>query len=137
LPVTQLTEDDQYAYWLQLQSAGDPASLIGQVRAAFAEIDGNLPVLQTKTISEQTEGLIDTQKLVSQLSIFFALLALTLSCLGLYGVMTYSVVRRTSEIGVRIALGAPALDVLWMVLRESLVLLGIGIAVGVPAMLAA
>ena len=126
LPVTQLTEDDQYVYWLQVQSTGDPASLVGQVRAAFAEIDGNLPVLQVKTISEQTEGLIDTQKLVSQLSIFFSLLALALSCLGLYGVMTYSVVRRTSEIGVRIALGAPSLDVLWMVLRESLGLLGIG-----------
>jgi predicted permease len=137
LPVTQLTEDDQYAYWLQVQSTDDPANLIGQVRAAFAEIDGNLPVLQMKTISEQTEGLIDTQKLVSQLSIFFSLLALALSCLGLYGVMTYSVVRRTSEIGVRIALGAPALDVLWMVLRESLGLLGMGIALGVPAMLAA
>jgi predicted permease len=137
LAVTQLTEDDQYAYWLQVQSAGDPAMLIGEVRAAFAEIDGNLPILEVKTIEQQTEGLIDTQKLVSQLSSFFSLLALALSCIGLYGVMMYSVVRRTNEIGVRIALGAPRSGVLWMVLRESLVLLGIGIALGVPAMLAA
>jgi predicted permease len=137
LAVTQLTEDDHYAYWLQVQSAGDPAMLIGEVRAAFAEIDGNLPILKVQTIREETEGLIDTQKLVSQLSSFFSLLALALSCLGLYGVMTYTVVRRTNEIGVRIALGAPTKNVLWMVMRESLVLLGIGIAVGIPAMLAA
>jgi predicted permease len=137
LAVTQLTEDDQYAYWLQMQSAGDPAMLIGEVRAAFAEIDGNLPILEVKSIREQTENLIGTQKLVSQLSSFFSLLALALSCIGLYGVMMYSVVRRTNEIGVRIALGAPRSGVLWMVLRESLVLLGIGIALGVPAMLAA
>jgi predicted permease len=137
LAVTQLTEDDQYAYWLQVQSKGDPAMLIGEVRAAFAEVDRNLPILKVQTIRETTEQLIDTEKLVSQLSSFFSLLALALSCLGLYGVMTYSVVRRTNEIGVRIALGAPTLDVLWMVLRESLVLLGIGIALGVPAMLAA
>jgi ABC-type antimicrobial peptide transport system permease subunit len=111
--------------------------LNGEVRAAFAETDRNLPILEVQTISETTERLIDTQKLVSQLSSFFSGLALALSCLGLYGVMTYNVVRRTNEIGVRIALGAPTLDVLWMVLRESLVLLGIGIALGVPAMLAA
>jgi predicted permease len=137
LAVTQLTEDDQYAYWLQVQSAGDPAMLVGEVRSAFAEIDGNLPILKLQTIEQQTEGLIDRQKLVSQLSSFFSLLALALSCIGLYGVMMYSVVRRTNEIGVRIALGAPRSGVLWMVLRESLVLLGIGIALGVPAMLAA
>jgi predicted permease len=137
LAVTQLTEDDQYAYWLQVQSKGDPAMLIGEVRAAFAEIDRNLPILKVQTIRETTEQLIDTEKLVSQLSSFFSLLALALSCLGLYGVMMYSVVRRTNEIGVRIALGAPTLNVMWMVLRESLVLLGIGIALGVPAMLAA
>jgi predicted permease len=137
LAVTQLTEDVQYAYWLQVQSAGDPANLIGAVRAAFAEIDGNLPILEVQTIHETTEQLIGRQKLVSQLSSVFSGLALALSCLGLYGVMTYSVVRRTNEIGLRIALGAPGLDVLWMVLRESLVLLAIGIAVGVPAMLAA
>jgi ABC-type antimicrobial peptide transport system permease subunit len=137
LAVTQLTEDDRYAYWLQVQSVSDPAMLIGGVRAALAEIDGNLPILKVQTISEETENLIDTQKLVSQLSSFFSLLALALSCIGLYGVMMYSVVRRTNEIGVRIALGAPRSGVLWMVLRESLVLLGIGIALGVPAMLAA
>jgi predicted permease len=137
LAVTQLTKDDQYAYWLQVQSAGDPAMLIGEVRAALAEIDPNLPILKMQTIEQQTEGLIDRQKLVSQLSSFFSLLALALSCIGLYGVMMYSVVRRTNEIGVRIALGAPRSGVLWMVLRESLVLLGIGIALGVPAMLAA
>jgi len=137
LAATQLTEDDQYAYWLQMQSGGDPSMLIGEVRAAFAEIDGNLPILDVKTIREQTEDLIDTQRLVSQLSSFFSLLALALSCIGLYGVMMYSVVRRTNEIGVRIALGAPRSGVLWMVMRESLVLLGIGVALGVPAMLAA
>jgi hypothetical protein len=49
--VTQLTEDDQYAYWLQVQSAGDPAMLIGEVRAAFGEIDGNLPILEVQTIA--------------------------------------------------------------------------------------
>jgi ABC-type antimicrobial peptide transport system permease subunit len=110
---------------------------MGEVRAALAEIDPNLPILKMQTIEQQTEGLIDTQKLVSQLSSFFSLLALALSCIGLYGVMMYSVVRRTNEIGVRIALGAPTRNVMWMVMRESLVLLGIGIAVGVPAMLAA
>ncbi len=137
LAVTQLTEDDHYAYWLQVQTAGDPARIVGEVRATFAEIDPNLPILKVQTIRQQTESLIDTQKLVSQLSSFFSLLALALSCIGLYGVMMYSVVRRTNEIGVRIALGAPRAGVLWMVLRESLVLLAIGIAVGLPAMLAA
>ncbi len=137
LAVTQLTGDVQYAYDLQLQSAGDPANVIGEVRAAFADIDRNLPILKVQTIEETTEDLFDRQKLVSQLSTFFSGLALALSCLGLYGVMTYSVVRRTNEIGVRIALGAPTLDVLWMVLRESLMLLGMGIVLGVPAMLAA
>jgi predicted permease len=137
LAVTQLTGDDQYAYWLEVRSVGDPAKITGEVRAALAGIDPNLPILQTQTIDEQLDHLIDEQRFVSKLAGFFALLALTLACIGLYGVMTYSVVRRTSELGLRMALGAPRTGLLWMVLRESLVLLAIGVALGIPLSLAA
>jgi predicted permease len=137
LAVTQLTGDDQYAYWLQVRSVGDPAKITGDVRAALGEIDRNLPVLKTQTIDEQFDEIIDLQSFVSKLSGFFALLALALACIGLYGVMTYNVVRRTSELGVRMALGAPKAVLLWMVLKESLALLAIGVALGIPASLAA
>jgi predicted permease len=137
LAVMQLTEDDQYAFFLQVQTAGDPSAVAGEVRAALAEIDPNLPILDVLPISEFLDSLIDQQRLVSQLSGFFSVLALSLCAIGLYGVMTYSVVRRTNEIGVRIALGAGTGEVLWLVLRQSLVLLGIGVALGVPATLGA
>ncbi|HLY41607.1 MAG TPA: ABC transporter permease [Terracidiphilus sp.] len=137
LATTQLTGDDQYAYWLEIRSAGDPASLAGEVRAGLAAIDPNLPVLKTLTIAEQFEELIDQQTFVSKLAGCFALLALTLACIGLYGVMTYRVVRRTSELGVRMALGAPRAALLWMVLKESILLLVVGIVIGIPVSLAA
>jgi predicted permease len=137
LALAQLTDNDQFAYCLQVQSSGDPTKIVSEVRAALAEIDPNLPILETATIAEHVDHLIDEQKFVSQLSGFFSLLALSLACVGLYGVMMYSVVRRTNEIGVRMALGASKGGVLWMVMRESLLLLGIGVAVGVPATLAA
>jgi len=136
LPLAQLSADDKFAYWLQLQAAGDPASVAGEVRAALAEIDPNLPLLEMKTITEQVDLFMDNERLISQLSGFFSLLAISLACIGLYGVMTYNVVRRTNEIGVRIALGAQDRAVLWMVLKESLLLLGIGVALGIPATLA-
>jgi len=106
-------------------------------RAALAEIDPNLPILKTETTDEELDHLIDRQRFISKLSVFFALLALSLACIGLYGVMTYNVVRRTSELGLRMALGAPKAGLLWMVLRESLVLLAIGVAAGIPLSLAA
>ena len=137
LAVTQLTGDDQYAYWLQVKSDGNAGGITSEVRAALADVDPNLPILKTLTIDEQIDGLIDLQRFVSRLAGFFALLALTLACIGLYGVMTYNVVRRTSELGVRMALGAPRPALLWMVLKECLVLLGIGLAIGVPLSFAA
>lgn len=137
LALTQLTGDDQYAYWLQVKSAGDPTKITGAVRAALAEIDPNLPVLKTQTISEQFDDMIDQQTFVSKLAGFFALLALTLACVGLYGVMTYSVVRRTNELGVRMALGASRAMLLRMVLKESIAMLVFGILLGIPVSLAA
>jgi predicted permease len=137
LAVTQLKGEDEYAYWLQIRSVGDPAKITAEVRAALSDIDPNLPVLKTQTVEEQLDDLIDQQRFVSKLAGFFALLALALAGIGLYGVMTYNVVRRTSELGVRMAIGAPKSGLLWMVLRESLTLLAIGISLGLPMSLAA
>jgi ABC-type antimicrobial peptide transport system permease subunit len=85
---------------------------------------------------EQVERSTTNQRLVAQLSAFFGLLAVFLSCIGIYGLMSYVVSRRTNEIGVRMALGAGRGQVLWSVMQESLWLLILGIAMGVPAPLA-
>jgi ABC-type antimicrobial peptide transport system permease subunit len=103
----------------------------------MAEIDPNLPILEVRTIAEQLDQSMGQETLISELSSFFSLLALSLACIGLYGVMTYTVMRRTSEIGIRLALGASMARVLWMVLRESLLLLATGVALGIPLTLAA
>lgn len=137
LPVMQLTDDDNYAYWLQVQTTQDPALVAGDVRRVLAGIDSNLPILEVRTITEQLDRGMDNEQLISQLSSFFSLLALLLACIGLYGVMNYDVSRRTNEIGLRMALGAQTGAVAWLVLRESLLLLGIGVGAGVPAALAA
>jgi len=133
----QLTGNNHYATWMQVRTDGDPAQAARGVRSAFAQIDGDLPVLAVRTISEQLGIFTNREALISRLSGFFALLALLLVCLGLYGVMTCGVLRRTNEIGIRMALGAQERGVLWMVLQESLVVLGIGVVVGVPAAVAA
>ena len=137
LAVSQLVGNDQYAYWLEVKSAGDPQTITGEVRSALAEVDPNLPVLKTQTISELFDESLDQETFVSKLAGLFALLALTLACIGLYGAMTYSVERRTSELGVRMAFGASKAVLLWMVLKESIWLLAVGIFLGVPVSLAA
>jgi predicted permease len=137
LAAAQLTGDDQYCYWIQVQTAGDPSHLAGEVRTAMTSIDPNLPVAQMQTMTEAMDSLINVPILVSQLAGFFAALALSLACIGLYGVMSYNVVHRTSEIGLRMALGAGRPSVHWLVVRESLLLLGIGLLLGIPAGLGA
>lgn len=88
------------------------------------------------TLSAQVDGSVVSERLVAQLSSFFGLLALCLTCIGIYGVMTYAVTRRTNEIGLRMALGAARPRVLWLVMRESLVLVALGTALGLPISLA-
>jgi len=136
LPVMQLTGDDAYAYVLEIQTAGEPTSVLSGVRRALTAINPNLAVLDARTMADQTDLQMANEILISRLSGFFSGLALALACIGLYGVMSYNVLRRSNEIGIRMTLGAEAGSVLWLILKECLLLLGAGVVLGVPATLA-
>jgi ABC-type antimicrobial peptide transport system permease subunit len=88
------------------------------------------------TLDEQVAHSLTDQRLVAQLSTFFGLLAVFLSSIGIYGLMSYVVSRRTNEIGIRMALGAARANVRWLVMREILFMVAIGVAIGIPAVLA-
>jgi len=142
----ELPEPGDYYPYLQsprylndfvVRYVGSPASLISAVRGAIHDVDPNLPVSNVITLDKAVSQSISNQRLVAQLSAFFGFLALFLSCIGIYGLMSYTVVRRTNEIGLRMALGANRSSVLWMILRESLWLVAIGVAIGVPVALLA
>jgi len=111
---------------------GALANLIDAVRREVASVDPNLPVFRAKTLVAQAEESLMKERLLATLSSFFGALALLLACVGLYGLMAYSVTRRTTEIGVRLALGARRDHITWLVLRETLWLTLAGIATGVP-----
>jgi predicted permease len=128
---------DAYANIVLLRTMGDPAETIGALRSALAAIDPNLPVLDVTPIKEQVSNQISHEELISTLTAIFAGLALLLAAIGLYGVMSYNVARRTNEIGIRLALGAQGTAVVGMILRESLLLLLIGTCVGLPLSLLA
>ena len=121
-----------YTESLIVRTTGDPAKMTSAVRQALQEIDPSLPILSIRTIGDLTDHFVTNEQLVSRLCATFSALAVLLAAIGLYGVMSYTVVRRTNEIGIRIALGAQTGNVLWMVLRESLVLLAVGLALGLP-----
>jgi predicted permease len=126
---------DVFAGTILLRTTGDPAQAVSALRAAVASVDPGLPLLRVQTITEQVSGMMSRDELISTLTGLFSALALLLAAIGLYGVMSYSVVRRSGEIGIRIALGASTSTVQWMVLRESLAMFAIGIALGLPAAL--
>jgi predicted permease len=119
-----------------LRTAADPASFVPLIRSIVNQMDSNLPIFSVRTVSQQIDRQLSEQRLIARLAGFFGTLALGLACIGLYGLVSYEVARRTREIGIRAALGADKRDVLWLVLGQGMRLalsgavLGIALALG-------
>ena len=111
----------------------DAKQFFAAVRAKVSELDANLPLYGMRTLDAQISNSLLIERLIASLSTVFGLLATLLATIGLYGVMAYTVGRRTREIGIRMALGAFRKDVIWMVMREVMLLVTLGIVVGVAA----
>src|SRR5712672_1685585 len=126
----------------EIRTAADPQAILPAIREVVAQVNTNLPLFDVKTESEQIDRLLFQERLVARLAGFFGLLALVLACVGLYGLLSYDVSRRTREIGIRLALGAQRERVLKLVLGQGIALaiagaaLGIGVALGVMRYLA-
>jgi predicted permease len=118
---------------LAVRSRLAPERLIPAIRREVSNLDAAIPVLQTLSLEEQFDNHIAQERMVATLCGFFGGLALLLAAVGLYGVMAQSVARRVREIGIRMALGARQGEVLWLVLRESALVVGLGALVGLPA----
>lgn len=120
---------------LEVRTVGDPAALVQQIRRALVSVDPSLPIDGIDPVSKLMADSIAQQRLLAQLATGFGALALVLAAIGLYGVMTYTITRRTGEIGLRVALGAQRVDVIRMVLLDALSLVAVGMAVGLPVAL--
>ncbi len=121
---------------IEVRAAGDPAAVAPQVRQAIRDVSTTLPILDVMTAGEQADRSLRQENLLSKLTGFFGLLALLLAAIGLYGVMAHGVVQRTNEIGIRMALGAARSHVLWMVVKDAMWMLLLGVAIGVGVSLA-
>ena len=114
-----------------IRTFGSPLAVAGGIRQIVRELDPKIEVTGLKTMDALVNDQLIKERTISQLTSFFSLLALLLACIGLYGILSYSVVRRTREIGVRMALGAQARNVLSMVVRQGITLTLIGCAFGI------
>lgn len=120
----------------ELRAAGDPKTLTAAVRDIVRQADSRIPVTNIRTQEEAVEQTIGQERTFATLCTGFALLAVAIACVGLYGTMAYSVARRTNELGLRMALGAQRKRLIWMVLREVCLMAAVGLAIGVPIALA-
>jgi predicted permease len=121
----------------EVRTAGDPAASIGAIREAVRQVDPNLPMQDVSTQMDEVEKRFGQEKLFARAYALFGVLALLLAGVGLFGLMSYTVARRTNEIGIRMALGARRADVVRMVVGESMSLVGVGALVGIAASVAA
>ncbi len=132
-PYSQQSAHMMTAY---VRTGVSPEAMFPALRAVVARLAPGVPVYQMKTVARQKDDSMAVERLAAVLASSFGALATLLAAVGLYGVMAFLVARRTREIGIRMALGATARDVLALVVREALVLVGIGVAIGLPAALA-
>jgi predicted permease len=128
-----LEDDNPSSITVYLRTQTDPDTMFRTLRGVVSRIDPNVPIYSMRTVERQVEQSLRVERFVTNLSSIFSLLATLLAMIGLYGVMAYTVARRTREIGVRMALGAVAGNIAWLVMREVVVLVAIGMAIGLPA----
>jgi predicted permease len=121
---------------VELRVHGNPLAILPSARKVVQQMDPNLPLIKPMTQRAQYDLTISSQTLFARLAGCFGLLAVVLVATGLYGTLAYRVNRRTAEIGVRMAMGAGRRQVVWMILRDSLVLTGIGVVAGIPLAIA-
>ncbi len=134
---TPSSDESNFANVIEVSYTGRPETIAADVRHVLTEIDPSLPVLRVATLSDDVNLMLKQENVITALSAFFGFMALVLSCLGLYGLMAYAVQRRTSEIGIRMALGARRVTVIRMVVREAVLQGFTGVLIGIPAAFAA
>jgi ABC-type antimicrobial peptide transport system permease subunit len=117
----------------ELRTATNPSSIIPAAHDVVNQLDSNLPIFNVATESQSIDQLLFQERLIARLSSFFGFLALILACVGLYGLLSYEVTRRTREIGIRMALGAGQRNVLGIVVGQGLALAVTGVVVGIGA----
>lgn len=134
VPYSQVKQIGRMTFYVR--TAQDPVAISGALRREVQRLDSNVPIFDLKTMQDQIDELIVFDRLIALLSAFFGLLATLLAAIGLYGVMAYTVARRTREIGIRVALGADRARVIRLVIGEVAGLTAIGIAIAIPVSLA-
>jgi predicted permease len=121
----------------EIRTAGDPAQILGAVRKAILSVNGDLPIDNARPLADNIDRVNEQPRMIARLCTIFGLVALLLAATGLYGVLSYGVARRTNEIGIRMALGAGKGRVIGMILRETGIMIVIGVVVGVAATIGA
>jgi len=137
LPFFEASGDEPSSASFEIRYSGNPSTVAAAVRAAVKEVAPSVPPVEIHTMNELLGQSLITERVITQLSTAFGLLALLLASIGLYGVMAYNVASRINEIGIRISLGARPRDIQRLVLRETILLVGVGVALGLPSVLVA